>query len=609
MVLSHTADEVTQLPYLGQLKSIDTPNYLQSPCKDETVIITTICHFKPLLSPIRISLYLDANCEKYLRIFKINYYFFFCHHLKPTMSSAGPYEKLTSYATNAIGHFLPVDKATCVEMVNYALTLPSDHDIQMHFLNLLGEEEEVLTFVTKFVVLKHEAEAEEAELIRRAEKKERKELKKKSEKLPIPPATSSGHRNSKSAPIAWQPQPQSASSKIALGGRLAASALAVSTSELLDRRLASPAQAKSKRSKMRNIANLKDIEAALNELEVSADPTNNDHSQVRRVCNCMGTRHPLFEVAPNCLNCGKIICAKEGIQPCSFCGKELLSFKDKFEIIDILRHERDSLKCANEKPSRLATPEPASGKSKGKKIVISMEAGKNLWDAQDKALKKADKVKKEEHALLEQQEKEKEELVQQQGEIQYYENQRASNPDLQKAQERLETLLNFQATGAERTKIIDNAADYDLPGSTSGSMWLSPMERALQLKKQQKQLRKYENSEKERSGRGKKVMDMVIRDGKAMWIEREGSGTHSDDEMESKEDEQINAMEDTIKHAKNAKENEMILLIWNYEKESEKWDKPRYIASKDLEVDTNAIRVASKVRNDVVDTNELVVMI
>ncbi|KAG7191383.1 uncharacterized protein KQ657_003504 [Scheffersomyces spartinae] len=518
------------------------------------------------------------------------------------------YEKLFSYATNAIGHFLPVDKATCTEMVKYALTLGSDHEIQMHFLNLLGEDQ-VLPFVTKFIQLKHEAEAENV----------KKQTKNKPSVTLNSPSTSTSSTTNRKSTAAWQkPRPQSLSN----GSRLIRSTLAVATSELLDLKLnlnlnlnlnlTSPAPTKSKRSKMRSVANLKDIEAALNELEVSADPST--QSQVRRTCNCMGTRHPLFDVAPNCLNCGKIICVKEGIQPCSYCGKELLSFKDKFEIIDILRHERDTIKGIEKPPSRLATPELNSKPKHSNKIVISMEPGKNnLWDAQDKALKKADQARKRENALVEQQEKEQQQLLQQQEEMKYFEKHQAINPELQMAQERLETLLNFQDTGAERTKIIDNAADYDLPGSASSSMWLSPIERALQLKKQQKQLRKYENSEKERTGRGKRVMDMVIRDGKAIWVEREGGGgTHSDDERESKEDEQITVLEDSVKHSKNLKENEMILLTWNYEKELKKWEKPQYVGSKDnYSVDTNAVRVSSKVRtrDDIFDTNELVVMI
>ena len=39
--------------------------------------------------------------------------------------------------------------------------------------------------------------------------------------------------------------------------------------------------------------------------------------RARTPCNCMATDHPLVG---NCLKCGKVICAKEGLGPCLFCA-------------------------------------------------------------------------------------------------------------------------------------------------------------------------------------------------------------------------------------------------------------------------------------------------
>ena len=39
-------------------------------------------------------------------------------------------------------------------------------------------------------------------------------------------------------------------------------------------------------------------------------------------CGCFGTEH---EVINNCLNCGRIICAREGERPCPYCGTPVLS--------------------------------------------------------------------------------------------------------------------------------------------------------------------------------------------------------------------------------------------------------------------------------------------
>lgn len=59
------------------------------------------------------------------------------------------------------------------------------------------------------------------------------------------------------------------------------------------------------------------------------------------------------------------------------------------------------------------------------------------------------------------------------------------------AKQHRDKLLAYQAENARRTHIIDEASDFETP--TSGlSMWSSPMERAAQLKRQQKVLREQE---------------------------------------------------------------------------------------------------------------------
>jgi hypothetical protein len=52
-------------------------------------------------------------------------------------------------------------------------------------------------------------------------------------------------------------------------------------------------------------------------------------------------------------------------------------------------------------------------------------------------------------------------------------------------------LLGYQAQNARRTHVIDEAADFETP-SQGQSMWASPVERAAQLKRQQRVLREQE---------------------------------------------------------------------------------------------------------------------
>lgn len=59
------------------------------------------------------------------------------------------------------------------------------------------------------------------------------------------------------------------------------------------------------------------------------------------------------------------------------------------------------------------------------------------------------------------------------------------------AKQHRDKLLGYQAENARRTHIIDEVSDYETP-SSGLSMWSSPVERAAQLKKQQKVLREQE---------------------------------------------------------------------------------------------------------------------
>lgn len=466
------------------------------------------------------------------------------------------YTKLRSYAANAIADILPLDRETCLEMVNYALTLPSDHETELHFLNLLGESEATRAFIAKFLALKNEESGRYSTKTSR----QRKEAK------------SSSTPNTAAKTNAWLSSPPP-KPKTPTKTRLEGSTASKTTSELFDIKPSNHLSSnQAKKSKKRNLDNLKEIEAVLNELEVQRAQQNPTSSHASRVCNCMATRHPLFEVAPNCLNCGKIICAKEGLQPCLFCGNALLLARDKSDIINILKLEKESIedKQANLR-NRKVQEQTTVGKPK--KVVYSMNAGENLWDAQNKALEKVEAERRKVQEAAEKDAQEKKQIEEQRKEIEHYQKMQLSNPDLLKAQERLETLLSFQSSGAERTRIIDNALDFDMPNMSSGNMWLSPMERALHLKKQQRLLKKYEDTNKERSGRGKKVVEMVIKDGKVTMVEKYVATTKKE------EDEEIQDMEDALRDHKISEDDVLSQNIWDYKKDQHRWEKPIYAAA------------------------------
>jgi hypothetical protein len=196
---------------------------------------------------------------------------------------------------------------------------------------------------------------------------------------------------------------------------------------------------------------LTDLESALRALEISTNPTLNT---ARRLCPCQGQTHEVLQAAPNCLSCGKIICLKEGLGPCTFCGAALLSSE---EVQDMVRSLREA--AGNEK--------------------MAINAQQN---------KRAEVAKTPRPFAT------------------------ADNESLRKAQEHRDRLLGFQATSAQRTKIIDQAADFETPMSAGGlNQWASPAERALQLKRQQKQMRLMEWHAKEAYEKRKVVVAIDLK--------------------------------------------------------------------------------------------------
>ncbi|KAF2479680.1 putative zinc finger motif, C2HC5-type-domain-containing protein [Neohortaea acidophila] len=218
---------------------------------------------------------------------------------------------------------------------------------------------------------------------------------------------------------------------------------------------------------------LSDLDSAIRSLEIqtnpslaSSDPATAAADKAKRKCNCMATRHPLLDVAPNCLNCGKVICVKEGLGPCTFCSTPLLSADEIAKVLRVLKDERgEERQKANNAAHRKADV-AAGGKARA-------FTGREFLAAQ-----------------------------QQQQHSSATASPLSSHPatptptssddeGTAKAKAHRDKLLAFQAQNARRTQIHDEAADFDVPAGGT-SMWASPAERAKQLKRQQRVLREME---------------------------------------------------------------------------------------------------------------------
>ncbi|KAJ5670688.1 uncharacterized protein N7477_006051 [Penicillium maclennaniae] len=201
--------------------------------------------------------------------------------------------------------------------------------------------------------------------------------------------------------------------------------------------------------------NISDLTAAIAALELSTNPTK---STEKRKCNCYASIHPLFDPAPNCVKCGKIICSLEGLQPCSFCGTPLLSPEEVQDMIRELREERgqEKMRAHNEGVHHQGGPKPTGFGS--------------------------------------------------------------SSPDkLDAARAHRDKLLQFQAQNARRTRVVDEAADFETPNVAS-TIWMSPAQRALALKKQQRIQREMEEKARPDWEKKKTVMSLDIKGGKVRKV-------------------------------------------------------------------------------------------
>ncbi|KAF6805668.1 C2HC5 finger protein [Colletotrichum sojae] len=206
---------------------------------------------------------------------------------------------------------------------------------------------------------------------------------------------------------------------------------------------------------------LTDLDAAIRSLEITTNPSLGEDPKARR-CNCVATRHPLQTAAPNCLSCGKVICVKEGLGPCTYCGAPLLSSEDVQDMIRELKLERGR--------ERMAADREAHKRPEVSKKPAPFSQNK-LSEAEAKAREHRDK------------------------------------------------LLNFQAQNARRTTVRDEAADFDVSGAMAGSggnIWSTPEDRARELKRQQKILREIEWNARPEYEKRRQVVSIDVVGGKVV---------------------------------------------------------------------------------------------
>ncbi|GAM89607.1 hypothetical protein ANO11243_076460 [Dothideomycetidae sp. 11243] len=476
---------------------------------------------------------------------------------------------LVTWALPRIEQLLPLDSDSLRQIVDYTNTLPKDAAAE-HLKNLLGDSPQALEFISSFNSRRRNAptgssSASNSGPVSRQPSPPANEgvprpgarpQKKKKNIHSLPARQVEGHGNTSGAYVKQDEQDYMAGSAAGSrqkpkGGSLA-SALSLSTqshyspsppampspstaSHLIvphtnsasasasstpgTSRTSSPAPAAQQKAKVTitggkamhgSSTTLSDLDSAIRSLELQTNPvlsssTTPEALQARQ-CNCMATTHALLTMAPNCLNCGNIICVKQGLGPCISCGAPLLSREEISSVLRVLKDERGKER-------------QAEGNRAHKRADISQKprafSGRDFLSSSSAASSTAPSPLANSPTATDDDER-----------------------GLKSATQHRDRLLAFQAQNAQRTTVHDEAADFASPvvasdGSLRTSSWASPLERAKELKKQQRLLREMEFNARPEWEKRRVVASIDVVKGKVVrrFVEDkfEEQGTPTDD--------------------------------------------------------------------------------
>lgn len=206
------------------------------------------------------------------------------------------------------------------------------------------------------------------------------------------------------------------------------------------------------------------------------------------------------------------MCAKEGLGPCTFCGTALLSREEVGEMLRSLKEERGREKMAGHNASHRRAEVAKAPRAFASTSTPGSSAAGTPRSASPVLPSSANDTN--ETALL------------------------AS------AKAHRDRLLAYQSQNTRRTRIHDEAADYETPSSGT-SIWASPQERALQLKAQQRVLREQEWNARPEYEKRRMVVSLDVMGGKAVRRmqeigREEGIGGDDGGEQEGEADELVN---------------------------------------------------------------------
>ncbi|KAI9030823.1 putative zinc finger motif, C2HC5-type-domain-containing protein [Phycomyces nitens] len=215
------------------------------------------------------------------------------------------------WATEKLSIFLGLDTHTLeTQVLPYLITLETADELTEHLTNMLGTSPDCLDFIYEFASRRF------------AQEKPKQQTSLPSKEMPFP-SLPAGESNSQ-----W---PANINIQVKNGESMTEG---LYKTKKQTKPKASSSSSDKQQKKKKEIT----LETAFKELQIKA----NDNK--RKPCQCQATKHPLLDIAPNCLNCGKIICTLEGPGPCTFCGTEILSDEQKINLISEAKKKRAEIK-------------------------------------------------------------------------------------------------------------------------------------------------------------------------------------------------------------------------------------------------------------------------
>ncbi|KAF9584799.1 hypothetical protein BGW38_005135 [Lunasporangiospora selenospora] len=215
---------------------------------------------------------------------------------------------------------------------------------------------------------------------------------------------------------------------------------------------------------------LSELDKAIQAIDLASESIN--ATKNRKPCYCLATKHKLNVFAPNCLNCGKIICALEGPGPCTFCGQPVVSIEQQQAMVLELKREKAALAKQRAMATAKRRVKPATIAQQTAGYASKLSGG--LTTATGTAGGWTELGSNEDS-------------MQMKGMTEEEELEEAKRVSLALAHK--ERLLEFDRTSARRSHVIDQATDFVMPGDRP-NLWLTEEERQMQSEKAKQNLEK-----------------------------------------------------------------------------------------------------------------------